>query len=605
MLRRSFLLRSVALGATSLAWPAAKATAEDTAERQAASDRLRAVFTESDDAYLRNNPIFGLFRGDRRFADQFGDYISDAYFAAEREAAERDLQALQSVDRSLLSPAEQVSADAFEWAARDRLASLEPEILAASAVRPIDHKTGFHIRFPEASSGQSYAPFRTLADFESNLSRMDGYAIYLDRSIERFREGITTAVVQPRLVVDNVIAQLDSQLAAGVGQSLFLQPLLRFPDDIAEEDRARLSEAYAAKVRDVVLPATQRLRDFMAEDYRPVARESVGLGDMPGGAAFYRRRVASETTTDLTPEDIHQLGLSEVARVRDEMEAIKAKVGFTGTLTEFFEDIRTNPAFKVETAEQMAALYASIGERVEAALPNLFNVIPKSDMVIMPTPAVRERGSAGGDYQPGSADGSRPGVFYFNTYDLASRTTIGTETLYLHEAKPGHHFQFMIAIENESLPAFQRFSTSTAFLEGWALYAESLGDELGMFTDPYQRLGHLDAEMLRSMRLVVDTGIHAFGWTRERAIDYMLENSATGRTAASAEVERYIANPGQALAYKIGQITIRDLRTRAEERLGSRFDVRAFHAAVLEDGAVPLTVLTAKIDRWVEEIAAG
>ena len=604
MLRRSFILRSLAMSAIPLAWPVSRALADDRAQSQSASERLRAAFAASDEAYLRNNPVFGLFRGDRRFAHQFGDYLSDEYYAAERSAAERDLAAVDAIDRSLLSPAEQVSADAFAWAARDRLASLAPAILAASAVRPIDHKTGFHIRFPEASSGQSYAPFRSLADYESNLSRMDGYASYLERSIYRFRQGIASGVVQPRLVVDNVIAQLDLQLAAGVDKSLFLQPLQRFPDEVAQADRARLSAAYAAKVQDVVLPATQRLRDFLAEEYLPLARDSVGLGDMPGGDAFYRRRVAAETTTDLSPEDIHALGLSEVARVRAEMEAIKARVGFAGTLTEFFEDIRTNPAFKVETPQQMAELYARIGERVEAALPKLFNVIPKSDMAIMPTPAVRERGSAGGDYQPGAADGSRPGVFYFNTYDLPSRTTIGTETLYLHEAKPGHHFQFMIAIENDALPAFQRFSTSTAFLEGWALYAESLGEELGMFSDPYQRLGHLDAEMLRAMRLVVDTGIHAFGWSRERAIEYMLANSATGRTAAAAEVERYIANPGQALAYKIGQITIRNLRTRAEERLGARFDVKDFHAAVLEDGAVPLTVLTTKIERWVDERAA-
>jgi uncharacterized protein (DUF885 family) len=307
------------------------------------------------------------------------------------------------VDRSLLSPSEQVSADVFEWAARDRLASLDPEILAASTVRPIDHKTGFHIRFPEASSGQSYAPFRSLADYESKLSRMDGYAAYLDAAIDRFREGIATGVVQSRLVVDNVIAQLDAQLSAGVERSLFLQPLPRFPDDIAAADRARLSLAYAAKVRDVVLPATQRLRDFMARDYLPAARNSVGLGDMPGGAAFYRRRVAAETTTEMTPEDIHALGLSEVARVRSEMEAIKAQVGFSGTLAEFFDHIRTDPAFKVETAEEMAAFYARIGERVEAALPTLFSVIPQSEMVIRPTPAVRERSSAGGDYQPGSA----------------------------------------------------------------------------------------------------------------------------------------------------------------------------------------------------------
>jgi uncharacterized protein (DUF885 family) len=564
------------------------------------AERLHALFTDSDEQFLTSNPLFALFRGDQRFADQFGDYISDAYFTGERAAVERDLSTLQTISHTRLSPSDLVSAEAFEWIARDRLASLSPEILAASAVRPIDHKTGLHIRFPEASSGQSFAPFRTLADYENNLKRMDGYAIYLDRAIERFCQGMSSGVVQPRLVVDNVISQLDAQLASGVERSVFLRPLTRFPNSIADADRKRLSDAYAAKIGDVVLPATRRLRDFLANQYRPVARASVGLGQMPGGAALYQQLIASQTTTDLTPSEIHALGLSEVARIRDEMEAIKTRVGFTGSLSEFFEHLRTDLSFQAASIEDLTQRYQDIGKRVEAALPRLFNVVPKTALEILPTPALRERTSAGGDYQPGAPDGSRPGIFYFNTYDLPSRSTTGTETLYLHEAQPGHHFQFMLAIENAALPAFQRFGGNTAFVEGWALYTESLGDELGMFTDPYQRQGHLDAEMLRALRLVVDTGLHAYGWTFEQAIQYMLDNSATSRTAATSEVERYIANPGQALAYKVGQIRIRALRTRAEQALRSDFDVKAFHTQILNDGALPLTVLEAKLDRWIQ-----
>lgn len=579
--------------------PASPASPAPSASPQ--SQALRALFARSDEEFLRRNPLFALFRGDQRYADQFGDYISDAYFTAEREAAERTLAELRAIDRSALSPREQVSYDVFEWTLKDRLAGLTPDILAATAVRPVDHFNGFHTFFPELSSGQGIAPFRTLADYENNLKRIDGYATLIDRSIERMRQGMATGVVQPRLVIDNVIGQLDTQLAQGVEQSVFMGPVAKFPEGIAPADQARLRAAYAAAVREKILPAHRRLREFLANEYRPAARESVGLREMKGGPELYRVLVASQTTTDMTPEAIHQLGLSEVARIRREMEGIKTKVGFRGTLGEFFEHIRTDPKFKVATKEELTERYYAVGRQVDAALPRLFSLVPKSKLEIRPTPEFREKNSAGGEYQPGTPDGSRPGVFYFNTYDLPSRTTPGIETLYLHEGAPGHHFQIMLAIENPDLPAFQRFGGNTAYVEGWALYAESLGEELGLFTDPYQKQGNLDDEMLRAMRLVVDTGLHSKGWTRDQAIQYMLDNSGMSRTDATAEVERYIAIPGQALAYKVGQLKIRELRTRAERALGPRFDVREFHARVLEDGALPLSVLEAKIDRWIAE----
>ncbi len=600
------LIASALLAGTAIADTAAMAQAQPqpaAATAPSAEARaLRELFARSDEDFLKRNPLFALFRGDLRYADQFGDYVSDAYLAAERAAAERDLAALRAIDRSRLSQRDQVSYDVFAWTLEDRLASLRPEILGATIVRPIDHFNGFHTFFPELSSGQGIAPFRTLADYENNLKRIDGYVELIDRSIGRFREGMAAGVVQPRLVVDNVIGQLDTQLAQGVEQSVFMGPLARFPESIGAADRERLRAAYAAAVREKVLPATRRLRDFLANDYRPVARERVGLLAMPGGPELYRQLVASQTTTDMSPEQIHQLGLREVARIRREMEAIKRKVGFRGTLAEFFEHIRTDPQFKPASKEALTQMYYDVGARVEAALPRLFSLVPKSKLEIRPTPEFREKNSAGGEYQPGTPDGSRPGVFYFNTYDLPSRTTPGIETLYLHEGAPGHHFQIMLAIENPDLPAFQRFGGNTAYVEGWALYAESLGEELGLFTDPYQKQGNLDDEMLRAMRLVVDTGLHHKGWSRDQAIQYMLDNSAMGRTDATAEVERYIAIPGQALAYKVGQLKIRELRTRAERALGPRFDVREFHARVLEDGALPLSVLEAKIDRWIAEV---
>lgn len=320
---------------------------------------------------------------------------------------------------------------------------------------------------------------------------------------------------------------------------------------------------------------------------------------MPGGSDLYRYRVAQLTTTDLTPTAIHNIGLAEVDRIAKGMEGIKRRVGFKGTLKEFFEFIRTNPQFKPSSKQDLTDRYYAVGKRVDTAVPALFSTIPKARLEIRPVPAFREKTAAGGNYQSGTPDGARPGIFYFNTYDLPSRTTPGIETLYLHEGIPGHHFQRSIAQENESLPAFQRFGGNPAFTEGWALYAESLGPELGMFKDPYQLLGRYSDEMLRAMRLVVDTGLHTKGWSREQAIKYMLDNSPMGVSDATAEVERYIANPAEALAYKIGQLTISRLRAKAETALDPRFDIRAFHEQVLMTGVLPMAVLETKIDDWI------
>jgi uncharacterized protein (DUF885 family) len=397
----------------------------------------------------------------------------------------------------------------------------------------------------------------------------------------------------------NVVTQLDSQIADGVEQSAFYKPVTAFPDAVPAADRERLKAAYAQKIRKIVLPALVRTRDFVRDDYLPHARDSVGLGQMKGGRALYRYLIEVNTTAPGDPEAIHQLGLSEVVRIHAEMEKVKAQVGFAGTLPEFFDFIRTDPRFKPASREALLQGYQAIGRKVDPALPKLFRTLPKTALDIRPVPALTEKGAARGSYDAGSADGSRPGVFYFNAYDLPSRTTPGMTTLYLHEGAPGHHFQISLAQENTALPAFQRFGGNTAFVEGWGLYAESLGREAGVLDDPYQYFGYLDAELFRAIRLVVDTGIHAKGWSREQAIDYILANSSRGRSNATAEVERYIANPGQALAYKTGQMKIRALRTRAEQALGPRFDVRDFHDQVLMTGALPLAVLEAKIDRWI------
>lgn len=561
--------------------------------------RLSQLFKDSDETALKRSPISAVFRGDLRYADQFGDYGSDAFIAEGKAITQRELAALRAIPRASLNDNDKISYDVFEYQSMQDLKGYDPAILDATIVRPIDHFFGFHTFFPDFSSGEGAAPYKTVKDYDNGLSRIDGFVRALDFSIVRFRQGMKSGVVQPKLVVNNVIGQLDTLLAAGVEGAVMYKPVTKFPASFSDADKARLTAAYRSAVADKINPAFTRLRDFLKTEYLPVARDSVGLGQMKGGPALYRYLVQNTTTTDMTPEEIHALGLSEVARITKGMEAVKNQVGFKGTLKEFFEFIRNDPQFKPKSKQELTDRYYAVGKQVDASVGRLFSTLPKSPLEIRPVPEFREKNDAGGSYQSGTPDGSRPGVFYFNTYDLPSRTTPGIETLYLHEGAPGHHFQISLAQENTALPPFQRFGGNTAYVEGWALYAESLGKELGLLTDPYQLQGSYDDEMLRAMRLVVDTGLHAKGWTRDQSIQYMLDHSAMGKTDATSEVERYIAIPSQALAYKIGALTIRRLRTKAEKALGPKFDIKAFHAQVLMTGALPMKVLEKKIDAWI------
>ncbi|MEG3090112.1 DUF885 domain-containing protein [Sphingomonas sp. PB1R3] len=564
-----------------------------------ADARLKQLFHASDEASLARNPISGLFRGDMRRADRIGDIFSDAYIAAERAAAEKDLKDLAQIDRAKLTPTNQVAYDVFKQQTETTLKGYDPAIVALTIVRPMDHFYGIQTFYPEFASGQGAAPFNTVADYDNNLKRNVEYAHLLDEAIVRFRQGMASGVVQPKLVVRNMIAQFDNLLAVPVEESTFYGPIRRLPATIPAAEQARLKTAYAAQIRDVILPAEQRMRTFLADTYLPAARDSVGLSGMKGGDRLYAYLIEQNTTLPLKAEDVHQLGLSEVARILKAMEVQKQAVGFKGSLADFFTFLRTDPRFAPKSAAQLREGYEAIGRRVDARIREQFSLIPKTALEIRPVPAFKEKTDAGGSYQGGTPDGTRPGVFYYNTYDLPSRYMWEMETLYLHEAVPGHHFQISLAQENTTLPAFMRFGGNTAYAEGWALYAETLWPELGMETDPYQRMGGLNDEMLRAMRLVVDTGIHAKGWTRDQAIEYMLANSPMARTDATAEVERYIAIPGQALAYKIGQLTISRLKAKAKAELGAKFDPRRFHAEVLDTGALPMPVLEKKIADWI------
>lgn len=595
MKRHILLLASAAL----LSPFAAQAQTAATETAATESQKLSALFAADDEASLQRNPLNAMFRGDMRYADRFGDFISDAYFDNERKAAEANLEALKSIDRAKLNATDKIAYDVFKQNQTDALKGLSKEIMDLTVVRPLNHFFGFHTFYPTFASGQGAAPFKTVQDYDNNLKRHKEFIVLMDRSIDRFRQGMATGVFETKMTITNVVDQLNTQLAQKTEESPYYGPVLKFPESFSDADKARLTAEYRDIIENGLYPANVRLRDFLRDSYLPLAREQVGLSAMKGGEGLYQYMIEQTTTLPLKADEIHNLGLSEVARITSGMEAIRKEVGFKGTLPEFFEHLRSDPKFKLASREALTQGYYDIGKIVDSKISTQFKYLPKAPLEIKPYEEFREKYEAGGSYQPGTPDGSRAGTFYFNAYDLPSRTTPGMTTLYLHEGAPGHHFQISIAQENEKLPAFMRFGGNTAYVEGWALYSETLGYDMGLFKDPYQRFGTLSDEMLRAMRLVVDTGLHSKGWTREQAIDYMLANSDMGKTDATAEVERYIAIPTQALAYKIGALTIMRLKDKAKAQLGKKFDVREFHNQVLNTGALPLTVLEKKIDDWI------
>ncbi len=598
-LTRAILLAALALGAVApaLAQPAPAATIA--AARQDEDARLLALLNSFARAQESLDPLGAVARGDNSNPQGLQRLFSDELAAAQRAELRRELAALARIDRTRLSPERKLSYDAFQQQAREALGWLSPDIVALTQVRPFNHFGGLHEDFPSLIGPSGSLPYRDERDYHRNLALLRALPLVLDRAIGRFRQGMASDVVETRLTTVNMIAQLDAILAEPALDSVFAEPLVDMPEDLPPARQALIRADWLQVVNRDVLPAYRRLRHFLAEDYLPVARAEPGIAAMRGGAGLYRRLILRYTTLPLEPDAIHTLGLSEVARIQGEMEQVKVQLGFTGTLPAFFNHIRTNPRFHPKTAEELAEGYAKVARAVDGQLPRLFERQPAGRLTIAAYPAYRGKFEAGGSYAIGSPDGRRPGVFYFNTYDLPSRFLSGVTTLYLHEGIPGHHFQTSLAEQNQALPDFQRFGDNAAYVEGWALYAETLGFEMGLYNDPLQHWGTLDDEMLRAMRLVVDTGIHAKGWSRSQAVAYMLANSGMGRSDAEAEVDRYIANPGQALSYKIGGLTIQRLRREAESALGPRFDLEAFHEQVLGSGVLPLPVLETKVRRWI------
>ena len=544
---------------------------------------------------LEMNPILATSIGDLRYNDQLPNTLSQEFIEKQKEFHQRWLKQIRAVSRDELTGQDRLSYDIFVY---DREQALEGFEYPGELI-PLNQFFSFPSFIATMGSGQSIQPFKETKHYDDWMSRMDKVIVNMDQAIENMRRGIKKGVVQPRPIMEKVLPQLSAHVVDDVEDSVFMGPVKNFPESVSEADRKRLTRAYREMVEEKVIPAYKRLHDFVRDEYLPETRETVGWSELPDGEDWYNFRIETFTTTDLTADEIHDFGLNEVARIRGEMEGVMEQVGFEGTLEDFFAHLKSSDEFYYDDEEALLQGYRDLQEKVNRLLPKLFDIQPKTDYEVRAIEAFRAESSAGAMYQRGTPDGSRPGVFYVNTFNLKAQPKYGMETLSIHEASPGHHFQISIQQEIEDLPAFRRFGGYSAFSEGWALYAESIGKEMGMFTDPYQYFGRLSDEMLRAMRLVVDTGLHAKGWSREKAIQYMLDNSDMAESDVVAEVERYIAIPGQALAYKVGQRIIRNLRNEAEEELGEAFDVRDFHRQVLVDGAMPLDVLSTKIREWI------
>lgn len=562
---------------------------------------LNQLFENYFESYLVLNPTFATFIGDNRFNDQYANDISPEWLAAAEELELSALDKLQAIDPALLSDEDQLNYEIFKAERETRIEAFAFD----DHLMPLDQFRGEHNSFVQLGSGSGTHPFNTVEDYDNFLGRINGFEQWMKQAQINMQEGIQAGLTVPRILMERVIPQLDSQLVDSVEESGFYQPIINMPESFSEADRERLIAAYTRAIEEQLLPAYRDMRDFITESYLSAARDTHGMNALPGGPERYAYLVRRSTTTDLTPEEIHNIGLAEVARIHEEMQAVMSEVGFEGNMSEFFDFLNTDPQFYFTEREDLLNGYLALRDVIDPNAPKLFKTIPKADFEIRLVEPFREKSASGGQYRAASPDGSRKGVFFANAYDLSARPKWAMESLYLHEAVPGHHFQSARSLELTDLPRFRQFGSYTAYSEGWGLYAESLGKDLGAYTDPYQYFGKLSAELWRSIRLVVDTGFHHYGWTREEVLDYMYASAPVAEARAVSEAERFMAIPGQALAYKIGQLKIQELRDNAELTLGDAFDIREFHAVILDAGRVPLSVLEALVNRWVESSMPG
>jgi uncharacterized protein (DUF885 family) len=568
---------------------------------RSADAALEALVEEYFETQLELSPMNATAIGDTRYDDRLDETTSPGFREKVLGLQRAFLDRARRIEPAGLSSASRITYEIFVSEREHSLAGQKfPEELM-----PFNQMSGLPMDLAVYGSGSGPQPFVTAGDYDRFLKRLRQFPRWADGAIALMREGMTRGITLPRPAMAKALPQLREIVTPELEDNIFWAPIQALPQGIPATERERIAADYRAALSQEVLPAYRRLADFIERDYLPAARSTVGWTDLPDGAAWYRWRVREATTMDMPPDEIHALGLAEVARIRGEMLSVKQQVGFQGDLDAFFQHLEQDPRFYFTSERDLLEAYRDVKHRIDELLPKMFSDFPRAGYEIRPVEPFRAASAAGASYQSPSADGKRPGIFYINTYNLKAQPRFGIETLSLHEAAPGHHFQIAIQQELTDLPRFRRFNNYVSYAEGWALYAESIGKELGLFTDPYQWYGRLSDEMLRAMRLVVDTGLHAKGWTREQAIRYMLDNSSLAESDVTAEVERYIVWPGQALGYKLGQLHISALRARAERQMGARFDVRQFHSQVLRDGAVPMDVLTAKIERWISQSAGG
>ncbi|KRA74388.1 hypothetical protein ASD78_12975 [Lysobacter sp. Root667] len=557
---------------------------------QDADARLKAYFEAEWERGLVENPEGASYNGDNRFNDRWTDRSLSAI--AEREAADREaLAKLKAIDRSALSADSQLDYDTYAWNL-DR--NIERQKFR-EYLQPISHQGGVQT----ADGIAEVLPFASAKDYRDWLARLNALPAVIEQTTVLMREGLKEKRTPPQVLMQRVPAQIASQIVDDPSKSAFYRPFLHFPASVPESERAALQAQAKQAIGERIVPAYRKFAAFFNDEYLPKTRTGIAVAELPDGKAYYDFLARYYTTTDLSADQIHQTGLSEVARIRAQMEKVKAEVGFKGTLQEFFAYLRSDPKFFHKTSEELLTAYRAIAKRIDPELVKAFHVIPRQPYGVRPIPDNIAPDTTTAYYQPGAVDGSRAGFYYVNLYKPEVRPTWEMMALSLHEAVPGHHFQFARGLELPERPMFRRTAYFVAYGEGWGLYAEQLGYDMGLYDDPYDRFGQLTYEMWRAVRLVVDTGMHAKGWSRERAIAYFKDNAAKTDQDIVNEVDRYIGTPGQALAYKIGQLKISALRAKAKAALGERFDLRAFNDEVLATGSVPLQALEAHIDAWI------
>jgi uncharacterized protein (DUF885 family) len=588
------------IGCTGTGTDATSGSVAPAAAAQTADQQLNTLVEAYWDKYLELNPLQATLNGDYRFNNRLENDIAPAYIADSRALESEYLKKLGEIKVDQLSPESRITYDIFR---RDRSENIEGFTYQFELL-PVSQFFNKMTLFAQLSSTGLH-PFRNVKDYDDWLSRVHDYVAWVDQAIVNMRAGVNKDIVQPRVLMERVLPQLAALTSGDPKQSVYYRGIAAMPADVSAAERTRLEEAFQKAIKEEIWPANQRLLNYIRDEYLPKTRATVGMNALPMGDRWYAYLARRSTTTDKSPEEIHRIGLAEVARIHGEMEKIIQEVGFKGDFKAFLEMLRSDPRFYYSKPEEVIDGYRALKERATLAAQQIFSVAPKADFEIRPVEAFREKSASSASYQQASEDGSRPGIFYVNTYDLKSRPRYQMQSIFLHEAIPGHHFQLAIQQELGALPRFRRFGGYGAYVEGWGLYAESLGYEMGFYTDPYDHFGALSAEIWRAARLVLDTGLHSKGWTREQAIDYLTSNTAIGPSDAVAEVERYIAIPGQALSYKIGELKFKELRARAQKTLGTRFDVKEFHRQVLIDGSLPLDVLDAKIDRWIATQGTG